>query len=439
MPPQTDFLTEEQRKGIEAAKKTRDKLQGLSDRGFGSFDVSQLGSNQDISEIPNFRNEPTLGDVFTLGDTDVSDEIFSSKTQPVDPFSERDEEDIRRATEERFRRQIESTNAVYDNLLAEARMESKDRLGQERAISARSGLLGSDFGRARKDKVQGFNRDIEGGIQAERQQALNAIMFDIENTASEEIAEKRAAREAGAEAYLEHLRTTATRKDERFNNIVASIVAQGVDINDLTDEQFEQIARNLGKNKNAVIAAVNQAKALQVGESEESFTLKEGERRFDSQGNLIAEGKGEKFTLDEGETIVDENGNVIAEGKDKQRVLKEGDVVLDADGNVIRKIPKTATPRAEGSDEVKSGGLTISTEVIGQGSQQLNESRGETGFASTQLYQELMSDWQVAGGLVKDFLKEYPPEQYVNPEDKALQSWLSAQLEQDELSTLLGF
>ena len=115
MPPQTDFLTEEQRKGIEAAKKTRDKLQGLSDRGFGGFDVSQLGSNQDISEIPNFGNEPTLGDVFTLGDIDVSDEIFSSRTQPVDPFSERDEEDIRRATEERFRQQY--NHISFDRLL----------------------------------------------------------------------------------------------------------------------------------------------------------------------------------------------------------------------------------------------------------------------------------------------------------------------------------
>lgn len=229
--------------------------------------------NQELKDlsIKWAGGDQTLGNLFHLGDTDVTDEIFASQTTPVSPFGDEDEEAIRQRTIEEFRRQTEATNAIYDNLLAEARLQGRDRMGQQTAISARSGLIGSDFGAAQRDKVKGFNRDIEGGIQAERLAAIASIENDIRNTAADEIKEKRAAREAGAEAYLDFLRTTADRKSSRFDNIISNLVTQGLDIEDLTPEQFEEIARNLGKDESAVRAAFAQVKAAADAEPYDQF------------------------------------------------------------------------------------------------------------------------------------------------------------------------
>src|SRR5215475_7721711 len=74
-------------------------------------------------------------------------------TRPTGPESV-DENAIREATRKRMQTSI---NANYVNLIKQERTDAQDRLGQTRAVNARSGLMGSDFGAAQQEKTVQYN------------------------------------------------------------------------------------------------------------------------------------------------------------------------------------------------------------------------------------------------------------------------------------------
>lgn len=225
---------------------------------------------------------------------------------------------VQRDVLRRFQSQIDATNQVYDQLLAEAKLEGQGRLGSQRAIAARGGILGSDFAGAQKKKVQDYNTDVYRGIGAERQAAIGAILGTVSSLAQQEIANKRAARQQGAENYLSYLANAGARKQNNINSVAAAMIAQGINPQELDGAQLADIASQVGATPADLITAY-------------------------SANQATTENK--KYTLSEGETLVDEQGNVIAQGAvEAQRILKEGDVIVDENGNVVQTIPKTRAP-----------------------------------------------------------------------------------------------
>lgn len=69
---------------------------------------------------------------------------------------------------------------------------------------------------------------------------------------------------------------------------------------------------------------------------------------------------------------------------------------------------------------INSGALTYTKADYADDASQLESSRGQDGYVDPTIYQSLYNAWVNGGGKINDFIKTYPPEQYVNPDN----SWL---------------
>jgi hypothetical protein len=292
-----------------------------------------------------------------------------------------DENQIYRDKLKMFQKDIDATNQVYDQMLAQARLEGQGRLGSTRAISARSGLLGSDFGASQKEKTIGINTGITQGIQAERAAKIGSIMGEVRKSVLDEVKAKNEARQQGAENYISYLASTATRKEQNLNKAAQAFLLQGIDPSELDPTELAEIAKEGGLTPDAIKMQYRMLKAQQDAESA-------------------------KADLDTRKTESE-----IA--KNERMTVGEGTAVLDKDGNVIYKNPKTSTS----SSGLRVAGGVVAPEEIADVHATLNESRGEDRYANTQVYMDEFNGFVASGGDPKDFIKEYDPNTYINPND----------------------
>lgn len=202
-----------------------------------------------IQEILNQRQAEEAGGAYMMPGINIMPSYEDIYGEPVD------EEAINAATLKMFQDQIDATNQVYDQLLNEARLEGEGRLGSQRAIAARGGLLGSDFAGAQKARVQNYNTDIYRSIGAERSAAIGAIHGTARQAAASEIAAKRAARQQGAENYLNYLSNSQANRLNNINSVAQAFLAQGLDPNDMDDTEIASIASEIGAQPADIITA----------------------------------------------------------------------------------------------------------------------------------------------------------------------------------------
>lgn len=142
--------------------------------------------------------------------------------------------------------QIKAIGSMYDSLVAQKKIEGTGRLGEQRAISARSGLIGSTFGETQKTKVEQTNADIVASVEAERAAKISAILAGVEDKVSARIAEARAAKEKGAEEWLTYLEGQAERKKSDATDTINALLNQDIALEDITDEEKQRLAGALG-------------------------------------------------------------------------------------------------------------------------------------------------------------------------------------------------
>lgn len=163
--------------------------------------------------------------------------------------------------------EIDATNRVYDQLYNQAVLEGQGRLGSQRAMAARGGLLGSDFAASQKAKVQDYNTDINRSIQAERTAAIGAILGTVRSAAQEEIRLKREARQQGAESYMDYLAGKEQRRDAYKNKVIQDMLVQGYDPTQATPEELQTILQGSGINSQDLIADYLSSKASMEAEA----------------------------------------------------------------------------------------------------------------------------------------------------------------------------
>lgn len=106
-------------------------------------------------------------------------------------LAEVDEQGIRERVRKGMQDSIDAINANYANLIKREETLGQDRSGQTRAINARAGLMGSDFGQAQEVKTQQFNQQQVKSLQDEQAAKVAAIQMNIEDRASREIESQR--------------------------------------------------------------------------------------------------------------------------------------------------------------------------------------------------------------------------------------------------------
>lgn len=359
----------------------------------------------ELARITQEANEAQAGidrmrdQEMTVGQSFASPEFEKGPTY-AELYPDIDEDRVRKQTMKLFQGQIDATNQIYDQMLNEARMEGQGRLGSQRAMAARGGLLGSDFGAAQKSKVQGYNTDVNRAIQAERAAKIGEILGTVRSSVTEELAEKRAARQQGAENYLNFLKNESTRKQGNINLAATALLTQGIDPATLDENELGAIAMEAGTSPQNLIMAYQQMASQQ---SADAAATDLETRKTEAEIAKIE--------------------NDIAQGKIK--TIGEGTMLYNTETGETFKNPKTYAPTA--ASGLKIGAGILNQEAVADVHAALQETRGSDGYANTGTYLEELEGFVALGGDPKDFVKEYDPDIYINPNDPT-RSFLQSQM-----------
>lgn len=175
-----------------------------------------------------------------------------------------------------FQDRINAINQIYSQQLAKAQQESKGRVGSGTAILAARGMTGSRMGEAQKENILGMNRDIESAIQAEQASKIAEIMGEATNLATAEAQSRRQAKEQGVKTYLEYLKGQEETKLNNASQVAQLLLNRGVDINTMSPEELNQIAKQLGVSTATLNTAYQSAlKAKQEGDVKQLKTQAE--------------------------------------------------------------------------------------------------------------------------------------------------------------------
>jgi murein DD-endopeptidase MepM/ murein hydrolase activator NlpD len=270
-----------------------------------------------------------------------------------------DEATIRSNTEKQFQAEIDALNRVYAEKKRQLAVEGQGRVGSATSVQARRGLIGSDFGSAQTEQVKQYNQQIIDEAEAERAAKEANIWARARNAATQEYQSKLAAKQQGAEAYLEFLKGAAERKANTVKQTVANMLSEGVDIDSLdSDGLAKELGISVAELKRQYNSAKSEAESAAAKAAQEgAFTLGEGQLRYDAQGNLIAAGmaKQEDNTKVVGGNLLERDANgkwrtiftAPKEGKElsisEQISLMEKGYTVDENGNITKK-SMTLTP-----------------------------------------------------------------------------------------------
>lgn len=334
---------------------------------------------------------------------------LDKQTSPVN------EDQIRSDTLKQFQAEIDATNELYAQKLRDAQVTGAGRIGSNTAVQARRGLLGSDFGAAETDTVNNGNTQVYNGINDEKNAAIQAILSKSNNAATTAIAAKNTAMEQGLDARLKYYQDADTRAKSNASDAATFIYNQGVGLSDLTPDQIKTTAANYGITPDQLTAAYNSVKTS--GDAAKVKAAKDAE---------VSVGAGsDVYALQPDGTL-----KKLASGSTSDtKVLGTGQILYskNADGTYSQSAAgpaKTAAAPAAAKPLV-SNGKTISKDQIGQINSAMEANKGTDGFMDPYVYQQEYKDWTSKFGLNgADFIKQFPPKQFVNPKATNLPSYL---------------
>lgn len=259
-----------------------------------------LGANstQQSQVSAAFGNEPKVSDVYKEFKAPAVDPeagraidtgISTYKDVATAPINE---DAIRAKTLETFQKEIDATNAVYADKVREAKVSGMGRIGSGRAIQARSGLLGSDFGAAQTDKIVADNAAIENSIYNEKQAKIAEILGKGSAAATAEIAAKRKAQQEGLDSYLKFLSAKTERKTANLKAVTSSLITQGLKPDELDPKKLKELADSYGVTTDELVNSyLNDKKAYDEAKTKEAAAAAKDARVELSAGQKL-------FTLD---------------------------------------------------------------------------------------------------------------------------------------------
>lgn len=171
-----------------------------------------------------------------------------------------DENSIWNQTMGRFQSQIDAVNAIYADEVANAKIQGTGRLGTQTAMSARRGLIGSDFGEANFKNQEGENNQVLRMIDNEKQQKLAVLMGQARNDASAELKSRREEFTKGLDARLAYYTAADQRKVDNSGKAIKSLIAQGLNPKEIDKSQLGQFAKYYGISSDDILTGYDEAK-----------------------------------------------------------------------------------------------------------------------------------------------------------------------------------
>lgn len=166
----------------------------------------------------------------------------------ITPPTEIEQQNIRDQMRKQVQAQIDAINQAYKELLQQERQQGQERLGQTRALAARSGTLMSDTGQAHLAKTQQFNASQQKMLEAEKAAKVASILENADRRAEQKIEAERQRAMGNYEKYLNYLKDTVetARKD------VATLADAGISLDRLKQNKdyYKQFLEETGMPEN---------------------------------------------------------------------------------------------------------------------------------------------------------------------------------------------
>ena len=311
------------------------------------------------------NGNPTIGQAYAgliPGQNSDLESRYSFQGQMYkDMMNPVDENKIRSDTQARFQAEIDALNRIYAEKKAQERIAGQGRLGQATAVNARRGLIGNDFGIANINTVETQNRQVQDAIDSELGLKLSGIYSKISQDVKSEAEAKLAARQQGAQQYIEFLKGASQRKEDRVNGTIANILGNNVEPD---ESMFSSIASQLGTTKEDIKAKYALAKvAYEKKVAEEAVKpvqVSAGAALVDpTTGKIIYQGETKQdslrpVNLSPGETLVDPStGKVIFTAPQKPTDNKPITQVVNK--RLLQYNPETGTWSVVGAGGIGGG------------------------------------------------------------------------------------
>lgn len=217
----------------------------------GIVDLTQggIGANQPGAIVPS--GDPVIANSqvrrYTGDYTPPTSGTYASETERL--MAERakagpakDENTIRNEMRARVQDQIDLIKNTYAGVISGENVRGENRSGQTRAINARSGVLGQDFGNAAADKTTALNAENVKALENERDLTIQGILTKVDDAAYARAKDAIATADKNSTDYLAYLKEKrdATRTD------VVGLAKSGYSLEKLTDEQYKKLLDTSG-------------------------------------------------------------------------------------------------------------------------------------------------------------------------------------------------
>lgn len=240
--------------------------------------VAGYTDSDGVYHSPTITN-PTVRDVY--GNLVTNDTGLDKAYEALGKYIEGtqapiDEQAIRNQTMQRFQNEIDALNNYYAEkkrqMLAIEAPKAENRLGTNAAISARRGMIGSDFGATQTQNVMDLNAErqnqIISSVDAEKNAAIEAKRAEAMGASEDEINRLRNAQAQGLTANIDLQEKMAKYQDDKVTKAVNSLAMSGQTV---SDADLEQLASSLGVSPLELKARYNVAtsgsneKPIEVG------------------------------------------------------------------------------------------------------------------------------------------------------------------------------
>lgn len=148
-----------------------------------------------------------------------------------------EETGIREQETERVQSRIDVINEIFQGLISREEVAGKGRLGEARAISARAGVLGGEFGAQRKRGEEEFTKEQIESIRLQQSARINEVLSKAEDRASKKIEAERDLALKNREAFIEFQKDKISEAREDLKTIAKS----GLSLADLSDEEYKTL------------------------------------------------------------------------------------------------------------------------------------------------------------------------------------------------------
>lgn len=316
-----------------------------------------------------------------------------------------------------YQDQIDAINSLYATKRAEVTKQytqlENQRLGSEGALLANTGMAGTTFGTSKTAELGIANtnelQSAQDKVDAEKAAAVAQIMGNVRAQASQDYQTKLTAYTSGADKTLQYLKDSATRNDTNATQVSQNAILKGLDLSDPSNFGIvQQIAQTMGVDPSFII---DKYKAAKVSYDESQKKVKQDT---------------DKAAADLAKTIQDTAASKTNEAKTRAEI-----------GKIYSDIANGGTYQSGGL-KIGKADLSDIQGLLKNGNQQKGlGGSGQNGYANTTTYVALYNHWIDQGGLAKDFVSNFPPKTYLNPNDPTMPAQLKNAINSSTINVVI--